>query len=294
VLNYFPKSNRNLTLLIAAFACALAVFEFLETPSGFLFSPGTLAFVVLTNFVLTIVTSAALVVLARRLHDRTARTSAYVAAIVRFLAFLFQVVILHGKYAIPFSSLANTTTFFALGLAIGRPWLAYAFAVPALGYTASHVAYSIRQILFEIQTSGHLTSAFDPCAALVGLVHPAYEAGVSGLFAIGLASIASFVGLSTEPFAIWLAVIGLPGIVVTFPWGLPTTYLRSHVEPLLLVGAPIAFFAYNFIRLRARGADGNAAVLPPLLWILATLLWVALRAHTGWTGWFDQQIAQPC
>uniref|UniRef100_E6PE34 Putative NosY n=1 Tax=mine drainage metagenome TaxID=410659 RepID=E6PE34_9ZZZZ len=293
MLDYFPKSNRNLTLLIAGLACALAIFEFLDTQSGFLFSGNTLV-VVLTNLVLTIVTSASLVVLARRLYDRTARTAAYVAAVVRLVTFFFQIVILHGKYAIPFSALANTTTFFSLALALGRPWLAYAFAVPALGFTAAHIAYSIRQIVFELHTVGHLTAVFDPCAAQVGLIHPAYEAGVSGLFALGVASIAAFIGLSTEPFALWLAIIGLPGIVVTFPWGLSTTYLRSHVGALLLVGAPVAFFAYNFTRLRTQGVGGSAAALPPLLWIVTTLLAVALGAHAGWAGWIDQQISQPC
>ena len=299
VLDYFPKRNRNLTLLIAALALfgpygTLAVVAFLAIPLALLFHGGSLVVVVLANLALAGVTSAALFVLAGRQEAHAARAAANVAAVVRLLAFFFQIVILHGKYAIPLAALANTTTFFALGLALGRPWLAYAFAVPALGFTAAHVAYSLRQIVFELHTVGGLTSALDPCAAQLGLIGPAFETVVSGLFAFGVASIAAFLGLSTEPRALWQVIIGAPVIVLTFAWGLSTTNLRSNGMQWLLVGAPVAFFAYIVARLRTQGTGGSAAALPPLLWIVTTLLAVALGAHAGWAGWIDQQISQPC
>ncbi len=223
-----------------------------------------------------------------------ARIAAYIAAVIRLAAFFFQVAILHGKYAIPFSALADTTTFFALGLAIGRPLLAYAFAVPALGFVAAHVAYSVRQIVFELHTVGHLTLALDPCAAQFGLMGPAFETVVSGLIAIGIASIASFAGLSSAPRILWHALLGVPAIVLTAAWALSTTNLRSNGEPMLLIGAPITFFAYIVVRLRTKGTGRGTAILGALLWFVATLFSVAIGAHSGWAGWIDQQISQPC
>jgi|GEM_PF-2574289 len=299
MLNHFPKSNQNLILLIAVLALfgpygALAIVAFLSIPLALLFHGGTLVVVVLANLAIAGVTCAALVALARRQQGYMARIAAYGAAVVRLVAFVFQIAIFQGKYAIPFSALADTTTFFALGLAVGRPWLAYAFAVPALGFTAAHVAYSIRQIDFEMHTVGRLTSALDPCAAQLGLIGPAFETVVSGLFALGVTSIAAFLGLSAEPRVLWQGILGAPVILLTFAWGLSTTNLRSNGVQWLLVGAPVAFFAYIVARLRTQGAGGSAAALLPLLWTVTTLLSVALGAHAGWAGWIDQQISQPC
>ncbi len=298
-LKYFSQSNRNLVPLIAVLALfgsygTLAIVALLAIPLGLLFPEGPFVAVVLASLALAGFTSAALVVLARRQQGNMARIAAYGAAFFQLTAFVFQVLILHGKYAIPFLAIADTTTFFALGLAIGRPWLAFAFAVPALGFTAAHVASSLRQMEFELHTVGHLTAMFDPCAGDLAVFGSAFETVVSGLFALGVANIASYIGLSTDPPALWQAVLGLPVLVLTAAAGLPTTNLRSSVLSVLLVGAPVAFFAYIAARMRVRGAVVGVVVLPPLLWIVAAALAVTLGAHAGWAGWIDQQISQPC
>lgn len=285
-----------LIALLACFGpyCVLGVAAVFGGWLSLLLTQSSFVAVVLADFALAGTIIMALVVLARRQSNRVTRIAAYAAAIVWLIAFIFQGAILHGKYAIPFLALADTTTFFALALALGRPWLACAFAVPAFGLTAAHVAYSIRQIVFEMHTVGHLTLALDPCAAELGLIGPAFETGVSGLFAFGIASIAAFAGLSAEPFALWQAIVGIPTTVLTIAWGLSTADPRSTVRPLLLVGAPVTFFAYVFLRLGARSGRGSAAILPWLLWILATILSVTIGARAGWAGWIDQQISQPC
>ncbi|MGC8486073.1 MAG: hypothetical protein ACP5O6_10675, partial [Candidatus Baltobacteraceae bacterium] len=98
MLNYFPKSNQNLILLIAALALfgpygALAIVAFLSIPLALLVHGSSLVVVVLANLAIAGVTCAALVALARRQQGYMARIAAYGASVVRLIALVFQIAI---------------------------------------------------------------------------------------------------------------------------------------------------------------------------------------------------------